>query len=138
MPLYRLIYVSSASHQMSDAELQEILESAASHNTSDGITGMLLYADGNFMQVLEGEEAVIDATFARICEDRRHHDVLLIEKEPIEKRDFPTWAMGFRKLTSTEIKENSAFIPFIKGRFDPQQFGVTPGIVARILKEFGR
>ncbi|HRH73370.1 MAG TPA: BLUF domain-containing protein, partial [Zoogloea sp.] len=99
MPLVQLIYVSSACRDLSEDELCDILESSVRHNTQQGITGVLLYKNGSFMQVIEGEEAAIDETYSRICDDDRHKDIFLLSKEAISKRDFPRWAMGFRRLS---------------------------------------
>lgn len=138
MALFRLIYVSSARQQLSDPELDDILESAVRHNTPQGITGMLLYCDGNFMQVLEGEEAAVDETYGRICRDRRHYDIHLIEKEPIGCRDFPGWAMAFRRLARQEAASHPAYAPLIESRFDPGLVGATPGLATELLKRFCR
>ena len=65
MPLVQLIYVSSACRELSDEELEHILESSIRHNTQQGITGVLLYTNGRFMQVIEGEEAAIETRVSR-------------------------------------------------------------------------
>lgn len=64
MALVRLIYVSSAVEELPDQVLDDILKSAVQHNKPQNITGMLLYCGGNFMQVLEGEEAAVKETYA--------------------------------------------------------------------------
>jgi hypothetical protein len=70
--LISLIYVSRAGEQFGTGELTHILESAVRHNTAQSLTGMLLYSNGNFMHVLEGEEAAVDETYSRIQQDPRH------------------------------------------------------------------
>ncbi|HNJ76842.1 MAG TPA: BLUF domain-containing protein [Azospira sp.] len=62
MSLIHLIYVSTAQGELDDVDLDRIMDSSVRRNTAARITGMLLYAGGNFMQVLEGEEADVDAT----------------------------------------------------------------------------
>jgi len=69
--MFHLVYVSSAVEPFSKTELVELLHVARANNERLGITGMLLYRDGNFMQVLEGEEPVVRDLYARIERDPR-------------------------------------------------------------------
>ncbi|MCK6375779.1 MAG: BLUF domain-containing protein, partial [Zoogloea sp.] len=64
--LVQLIYVSSAARLLDEQALRAILESSVRHNTPQAVTGMLLYANGAFMQVLEGDEAAVAETMSRI------------------------------------------------------------------------
>jgi hypothetical protein len=61
---------------------------------------MLLYVDGSFIQVLEGEPDAVQETYTRILADSRHHQVYKLLDEPITVRDFPDWSMGLRDLTA--------------------------------------
>lgn len=100
--LVQLIYSSVAKKRMSGEGLAELLRQARHHNMQCGITGMLLYADGSFFQVLEGEAAEIDKLFETISRDRRHEQVTLIIHEPIAKRAFGDWTMGYADITAQE------------------------------------
>jgi hypothetical protein len=139
MAFIHLIYVSTANFnfKFDDAELDEILESAVRHNTSQDITGMLLYSGGNFMQVLEGEEAAIDETYNRIVLDSRHSQVFLLERNPIEKRTFEKWKMGFRRLGQAEMETHPAYSPFFEHGFNEKKMRPHPGIGMEMLIEFG-
>lgn len=68
-------------------------------NEAACITGRMLYADGHFIQTLEGPEPAVDAMFEWIGRDPRHRDVLVALREPIALRDFPDWSMGFDTAT---------------------------------------
>ena len=138
MSLVRLIYVSSASHTLSDAELDEILASAARHNKPANLTGMLLYSDGSFMQVLEGETENVDAIYAKICQDRRHHSIVRLCTDPIDERDFATWSMGFKRLTASDAAANPQFAPLFVNGFDAERIGAKDGVALQILKEFSQ
>lgn len=139
MGLYQLIYVSSAdSADMSEDELARILESAVRHNTPDGITGMLLYAGGSFMQVLEGERAQVEETYARVERDPRHHDVMMIDAQPVEARDFTQWRMGFRRLGAADAIAHPGYAPFFAHGFNASQIGARPSIALEMLKDFAR
>ena len=92
---YYLIYVSAALADFSDQELKALLESSRIRNSSKGITGMLLYYDGNFIQVLEGEQTSVLELFDAIKEDPRHHHVMKILDGFRDEKKFPDWSMGF-------------------------------------------
>jgi len=92
--LVRLLYASRAHSPMGDAELSAILKQSREHNPAEGITGLLCYADGIFMQVLEGGRDAINARYKRIVSDPRHHDVILLSYEEVGEREFAGWSMG--------------------------------------------
>jgi Sensors of blue-light using FAD len=97
MALLRLAYVSSSSlpgNLKSHEAVADILTSARRNNEAAGVSGALLVTDAAFAQVLEGEEAAVEATYKRITLDRRHHDIVLLLREPISERQFPQWAMA--------------------------------------------
>lgn len=92
-----IIYISNAAKSLPTEELDEILVSSRQKNARIGVTGMLVHMDGCFIQALEGEAAVLDPLVARIVEDRRHRDFVVIARYPIAERQFPHWSMGFRR-----------------------------------------
>lgn len=89
----RLIYASTAPAGMTYATLMEIMSSAHAHNPTRGITGMLCYGSGQFLQALEGERAAVNALYHRIATDLRHSHCQLITVVEIERRDFAEWSM---------------------------------------------
>jgi EAL domain-containing protein (putative c-di-GMP-specific phosphodiesterase class I) len=101
--LAHLIYASSAREPFSHGQLVDLLEQARAANERIGVTGMLLHADGNFFQILEGDRAIIDALFAKISRDPRHVNVVSIICEPIRQRAFSDWSMGFASLTPADV-----------------------------------
>jgi len=107
--LIHLVYASAASRPLSKQELLDLLSLARERNAARGVTGMLLYAEGTFFQVLEGEEDVVMPLFDHICEDPRHDRVLTVVKEPISARSFSDWSMGFRELKPTEVRDLVGF-----------------------------
>src|SRR5208282_6410206 len=96
--LFRIAYVSTASEFYNQMLLPGLLEEANKRNAMAGITGMLLYKDGRFMQILEGSEKAVKTTFGRISKDPRHYGVIVLLKETAEERHFPDWPMAFRDL----------------------------------------
>jgi hypothetical protein len=101
--LSHLMYASSAEPEMNDVGLRAILERARTVNSQLDITGILLHTDGSYFQVLEGDAEAIDSLYARIAHDKRHTNVVLIVREPIARRSFADWSMGFASVTSEDV-----------------------------------
>ena len=76
------------------------------------VTGMLLYLDPFFLQVLEGEETVVDMLFNFIKQDSRHHKISVIYKKPIAKRSFLDWTMGFNRINDKDVAMLEGFNDF--------------------------
>jgi hypothetical protein len=102
-PLVHCIYTSAATHAFDAPELAELLRKARENNDRCGLTGMLLYTEGTFFQVLEGAPEVVEALLGRIELDRRHHQLTRIITEPIAKRSFESWTMGFQAVSREEL-----------------------------------
>ncbi|MFG6486257.1 BLUF domain-containing protein [Roseateles sp. BYS78W] len=92
--LVRLMYASRATAAPADGDLAAILKSSREHNPAEGITGLLCFSEGIFVQVLEGGRDAINARYKRIVEDPRHRDVILLAYEEIIERAFAGWTMG--------------------------------------------
>ncbi len=114
MKLASLVYVSNASYEMSDNDLLDILETARKFNKIRKITGLLLYRDGFFIQVLEGDFDQIGELFEHIRQDRRHTCVIKLYHQPIEARKFSQWAMGFASPDFMKLKEIPGFSDFMQ------------------------
>lgn len=95
MSVFQLVYISAESGPMTDVDLEQILTAARRNNRVIGVTGMLLYDEGSFIQALEGDEDTVEALFERIEMDPRHHDANVLMRGCAEQRDFPDWSMGF-------------------------------------------
>ena len=93
--LYSLIYVSSATKEMSLEEIVHLLTRARQRNQEYGVTGLLLYDRGNFMQYIEGPKANMEVIFKIIEENRQHKGLILLTQGPIEYRLFDDWSMAF-------------------------------------------
>ena len=118
--MYYLIYVSSATREMSNEELAEILDTARKENAKASITGMLLYKEGNFMQMLEGEKERVLDLYEKIKKDPRHKDVITVIEREAPKRTFPDWTMGFHNMQ--QIKGNPNFNDYISINLIPERF----------------
>jgi hypothetical protein len=96
--LHQIVYVSSATKPFSGADLEDLLRKSRERNTRLGLTGLLIYADGNFLQVIEGAAASLAEIITSIRGDSRHLGIIEIMDHPIESREFPDWSMAFRRI----------------------------------------
>jgi hypothetical protein len=103
--LIHCIYASRASAQFRDTDIAALLEKARANNSRLDVTGILLYIEGSFFQILEGDEPVVTRAFETIRLDPRHQQVAQIIREPIAERDFAQWTMGFIALGLREAGE---------------------------------
>lgn len=93
--LVELSYLSEAVSDMSFLGLMRLLESARAFNQQNGITGILLYDNQQFGQIIEGERASVMKAWKRIQEDKRHHRIELLEIREILERSYPDWLLRF-------------------------------------------
>lgn len=92
---YSLAYESQASVPLTAPDLLDLLTRSRAKNAVLGVTGILLYRQGTFLQVLEGSRAEVDELYATIAGDPRHHGVSTVLAEDRRARRFPDWTMGF-------------------------------------------
>lgn len=106
MDLIHCVYCSTSTESdFGRSELDLLLEKCRANNAKLDITGMLLYRDGAFFQVLEGERSAVEGLFAKIEQDKRHTRVTKIIVEPISERAFAEWTMGFANISAKELGE---------------------------------
>ena len=113
--LMHCIYASAATRPFETAELTALLQEARKHNDAAGLTGMLLYTEGSFFQVLEGVPEAVEALYARIELDQRHDQVTKIVAEAIPGRSFADWTMGFSQVSREELALISGTNDFFGG-----------------------
>ena len=92
--LVRLMYASRAVPALDQEELVTILRQSKANNPSTGVTGVLCFSGGIFLQVLEGGRSAVNKLYNRIGADPRHTDVELLLYEEIGERRFASWSMG--------------------------------------------
>ena len=92
--LVRLVYASRAVNTVNQDELVAILRKSKANNPALGVTGVLCYSEGIFLQALEGGRTAINALYNRIAVDPRHTQVELLCYDEIGERRFAGWSMG--------------------------------------------
>jgi FAD-dependent sensor of blue light len=130
--MYQVVYSSAAVEVFSEAQLTELLARARVNNQRLGVTGMLLYHEGSFLQVVEGEAEVLEALFKTISRDKRHHRVVPLLKRPVEERHFGNWKMGFAAVKNLP-KNMPGYSDYLRQRGDPAEAG---NAAARLLAAF--
>jgi hypothetical protein len=113
--LVRAVYVSRAQGPQTGTVTGSILLSAQAHNAANAVTGVLCQGQGLYLQVLEGERSAVNQLFARILQDRRHHDVQLLAFEEIAARRYPDWSMAHVRLPDEQallLMGSPAFDPY--------------------------
>jgi hypothetical protein len=101
--MIQLSYVSSTDTEVSASELLKLLQQCHKNNPPLGVTGMLLYGNGTFLQTLEGDDAVVDRLVERIAKDPRHKRLQFFNRRQIERRQYSEWSMGFQRISDQEL-----------------------------------
>lgn len=101
--LLSLIYVSSAVKPFNDAELEDLLVDARNFNKANALTGVLLYADGNFIQCLEGPADSVLRAYDRVRASRRHKGLIELSRASVQQRSFASWEMGLSRPSKAEF-----------------------------------
>lgn len=102
--LRHLVYTSASTQRMSKEELFSLLKAARVRNRDRSVTGILLYIEGTFFQVIEGEADTVRELYGRIRQDPRHTHVTTIIEEPIARRAFAEWTMGYDFVSEEELR----------------------------------
>ena len=102
MSLRRVVYGSTAVAEFAEADLKTLLHDARERNAARGISGILLYAERAFFQVLEGPDDEITSLLESLLRDSRHHAIAVLLDQKIDERDFAEWSMGYRRLESID------------------------------------
>ncbi|WP_372645401.1 BLUF domain-containing protein [Ancylomarina sp.] len=111
--LIHIVYLSYSVKELSESELNSLLATIRRKNEVQNITGLLLYNDEAFIQVIEGNRETIHQIFDLISKDSRHSNIVKLLEEPITKRAFPDWSMGFRKIDKEQNLQLPGFSDFM-------------------------
>ena len=103
--LIHCIYTSVANEKYDHDEMVYLLDIIRTNNKKLNVTGMLLYDEGSFFQVLEGDKAVVNSLFDIIEKDPRHSKVSKVIEEPIVSRSFSEWTLGYSNVSANELKK---------------------------------
>ena len=128
--LVRLLYASRAVDTRPEA-IESILHQSRDHNPSTGVTGVLCYGGGIFLQAIEGGRMAISELYGHIQRDVRHKDVVLLHYEEISERRFAGWTMG--EVNMTRINASILLKYAEKPELDP--YSVSGQVSLALLEE---
>jgi hypothetical protein len=134
--VHQIIYASRATKALSPEELAAILETARFHNTLDGITGMLLYRRGHFLQVLEGTEERLGALLEKLNRDPRHHQMQTLIDVRVPSRAFGAWSMAFQDVSGLKSADLPGYSRFLTDGFSATECVRYPQKALRMLLTF--
>ncbi len=116
MSIRQLVYISAATVPFDDDDLRDLLNKARANNDQQNISGMLVYHDGAFIQVLEGEGHAVDTLYEKIDLDKRHVNTTVLLRNDVSERTFEAWSMGY--LPSKSLSDiPDGFHAFLKSGF---------------------
>ena len=95
-PLVAKTYLSQSKLDWTDEAIDQLLERSKQNNATRGITGAMIYANGYFMQLIEGPQIAVDELYSAIDADPRHEVLSLLHNQEIKDRHFSDWAMEYR------------------------------------------
>jgi len=96
-PLFSLLYESRAKRPISDDGLEQLVGAAQSRNRREGVTGLLIYDEGRFLQWLEGPADGVERVWNSIRRDRRHGDITVLGESVTPARCFGHSPMDLRR-----------------------------------------
>jgi len=134
--LIHIVYLSYSEKELSESELNGFLATIRRKNEIQNITGLLLYNDEAFIQVIEGKRETIRHLFDNISKDSRHSNILKLLEEPITKRAFPGWSMGFRKLDKEQSPQVPGYSDFMQNKHSKIDYKDCAEAVKHLLYSF--
>jgi hypothetical protein len=100
---YQVMYSSQATKPMTITRLEEILEDARTGNEARNVTGVLVYVDGVFLQIIEGDKDIVLNLMANIASDSRHRSVKVFYEAEVDAQAFESWSMAYLSPTAEEM-----------------------------------
>ncbi len=120
--IFHLSYVSTACDCLKLDDINRILESSKENNRQEGITGILVYCNKHFFQILEGDENLVRELFEKISKDCRHDNVIKIQEGYLHDRNFGDWSMAFtsynKELKYLDNFNNEQFYTYVRKRME--------------------
>ena len=111
--MIELIYCSAATEPLDPEALSALLQGSRERNEARGLSGLLLYVEGSFLQVLEGPESAVDALYRKLEADTRHTGLQVLSRREIDERSFGDWRMGCVSVDVSELERLDGFSEFL-------------------------
>jgi len=134
--MIQITYLSQASAPMSAEQLLALLMQCRTNNGARDVTGMLLYGNGTFLQVLEGDDEVVDRLVDTIAADPRHTGMRRIARREIDRRQYVDWSMGFERITSDGLRQIEGLRDFGQDDFNTEFLAGHHDIVESLMDQY--
>lgn len=134
--MYQLAYVSDAVGEMTVEDLLALLQTARRKNAERGITGILIYQNGHFAQVLEGDKNKVAELYKKIAADERHTNVNLALMHDVPSREFGNWSMAFASIDFDDVNNIEGLSDFLEEDTSPELIAAQKSKVREFLKLF--
>lgn len=134
--MHHLIYLSRATAPFDTKQLQQLLTQSRLFNQAHDLTGLLLYSNEQFFQVLEGDKAIVHALYARIQQDPRHRDVTTYADKAIPQRAFTDWSMAFQALPPQQLLEFAGYISPAEVQLERPNLSEADRLLLQLLRSF--
>ncbi len=134
--MIQITYISSATRPINQNGLEDILVKSRKNNYELGITGMLLYGNGTFLQVLEGDEGKVNTLISKIRKDPRHTDFRMVSNKKIQNREYGDWNMGFKLLSEKDFRTAEAIEGFSEEDFNTSFLSNHSNIVDALMEHY--
>lgn len=136
-----IAYISSATRELKPEDLRSLLRGSRRRNEQRGITGVLLYHQGTFLQILEGPEGEVDALYQKIARDPRHKNIIRLMRRPAEERSFGDWSMAHKHIGPEDEELAGAYSRLLsdtKTEDDELYWEMLPSWITKLVSEFRR
>jgi len=134
--MIQISYLSRSVVPMSAEQLLSLLQQCHANNSSRGITGMLFYGNGTFLQVIEGEAATVDDLVEKIGRDPRHDDIRILGRKAVERREYADWSMGFERITAETLQTVEGLRDFDPSDFTPAGLSAREDVIDSLMERF--
>ena len=134
--MIQISYISKATKAMSQDDLEEILRTSRENNARLGITGMLLYGNKTFVQILEGEEKAVNELVEKIKQDSRHADFQVLKKKTIDRREYADWSMDFKRVSGEDFQSVKGLENLVEMDFNSTFLASHASIVESLMEHF--
>lgn len=134
--MLQVSYVSRSSEPMPAEQLLALLLQCRKNNAEKGVTGMLLFGNGTFLQVIEGDDDIIDGLVGQILIDPRHAQVQMLNRKPITDRQYADWSMGFEQVTDATLNAVDGLKNFAASDFNFDYLVGNEPLVTQLMDHF--
>ena len=117
MHLVRLVYVSTSINEVDSDTLQSILSTAQTNNDAHDLTGLLVFDDKYFVQLIEGGRSAVSQLLGNLYRDTRHKDLVVLGFDVVHQRPFPNWSMQF--VPTVDVTKNVLLRHGVTSKFEP-------------------